>query len=86
MRLDRNALKITVDGQTDVKLFPEEDEPVNILNIKRGIVSALLVPGVEEERNNEMVRTAGVVGCRSGSYRSVQARKREPDSDEHLIP
>lgn len=48
-------MKITVEGQTDVKLYPEDDEPVNILNIKRGIVSALIVPVMEEERNKQMV-------------------------------
>ena len=48
-------MKITVEGQTDVKLFPEDDEPANILNIKRGIVSALIVPVMEEEKNNKMV-------------------------------
>uniref|UniRef100_A0A673C6Z0 Vitellogenin domain-containing protein n=1 Tax=Sphaeramia orbicularis TaxID=375764 RepID=A0A673C6Z0_9TELE len=56
----RNALKITVEGQTDVKLFPEDDEPVNILNIKRGIVSALIVPVMEEEKNKEMATVHGV--------------------------
>uniref|UniRef100_A0A3B5BN20 Vitellogenin domain-containing protein n=1 Tax=Stegastes partitus TaxID=144197 RepID=A0A3B5BN20_9TELE len=53
--MEKNPLKITVEGQTDVRLYPEDDEPVNILNIKRGIVSALLVPVMEEERNKEMV-------------------------------
>ncbi|XP_053193160.1 apolipoprotein B-100-like [Scomber japonicus] len=56
----KNVLKITVEGQTDVKLFPEDDEPVNILNIKRGIVSALIVPVMEEERNKEMATVHGV--------------------------
>lgn len=55
VHVNRNTLKITVEGQTDVKLYPEDDEPVNILNIKRGIVSALMVPVMEEEKNNEMV-------------------------------
>ncbi|XP_054618361.1 apolipoprotein B-100-like [Dunckerocampus dactyliophorus] len=56
----KNPLKITVEGQTDVKLFPEEDEPVNILNIKRGIVSSLLVPAMEEDRNNKMATVYGI--------------------------
>uniref|UniRef100_A0A672H2F1 Vitellogenin domain-containing protein n=1 Tax=Salarias fasciatus TaxID=181472 RepID=A0A672H2F1_SALFA len=51
----RNTLKVTVEGQTEVKLYPGEDEPINILNIKRGIVSALIVPVMEEEKNKEMV-------------------------------
>uniref|UniRef100_A0A3Q1GCQ1 Vitellogenin domain-containing protein n=1 Tax=Acanthochromis polyacanthus TaxID=80966 RepID=A0A3Q1GCQ1_9TELE len=53
--MEKNTLKFTVEGQTDVILFPEDDEPVNILNIKRGIVSALLVPVMEEDKNKEMV-------------------------------
>lgn len=55
VHVNRNTLKITVEGQTDVRLYPEDNEPVNILNIKRGIVSALMVPVMEEEKNNEMV-------------------------------
>lgn len=53
--LNRNPLKITVEGEGDVKLYPEGDEPVNILNIKRGIVSALIVPMVEEEMTKNLV-------------------------------
>lgn len=52
---NRNPLKVTVEGESDVKLYPEGDEPVNILNIKRGIVSALMVPIVEEEMTKSMV-------------------------------
>lgn len=54
--LSRNPLKVMVEGQTGVKLFPEEDETTTILNIKRGIVSALIVPALEEEKNKDMVR------------------------------
>ncbi|XP_037101237.1 apolipoprotein B-100-like isoform X1 [Syngnathus acus] len=56
----KNPLKITVERHTDVKIFPEEDEPVNILNIKRGIVSSLLVPVMEEEKNNKMPTVYGI--------------------------
>lgn len=38
--------------EQDVKLYPEEDEPINILNIKRGIVSALMVPDIDETKFN----------------------------------
>uniref|UniRef100_A0AAX7VP99 Vitellogenin domain-containing protein n=1 Tax=Astatotilapia calliptera TaxID=8154 RepID=A0AAX7VP99_ASTCA len=58
--MEKNTLKITVEGQTDVRLYPEDNEPVNILNIKRGIVSALMVPVMEEEKNNEMPTVHGV--------------------------
>nr|XP_046228823.1 apolipoprotein B-100-like [Scatophagus argus] len=56
----KNLLKVAVEEQTSVKLYPEDDEPVNILNIKRGIVSALLVPVMEEENNKKMPTVHGV--------------------------
>lgn len=43
----RNPLKFSVDSETRVQVYPETDETVNILNIKRGIVSAFMVPTVE---------------------------------------
>uniref|UniRef100_A0A3Q3G180 Vitellogenin domain-containing protein n=1 Tax=Labrus bergylta TaxID=56723 RepID=A0A3Q3G180_9LABR len=52
----RDAM-ITVEGDLQVKLYPEDDEPVNILNIKRGIVSSLIVPVMEEDKNKIMVAT-----------------------------
>lgn len=52
----RNILKVAVEGHTDVKLFPEEGEPVNILNIKRGIISTLMVPEINKEETKEMVQ------------------------------
>jgi len=45
-----------VEQVTSVSIYPEKDEPENILNIKRGIISALLVPVLEEEHNKKMVR------------------------------
>lgn len=48
-------MKFTVEGDDDIQLFPEDDEPVNILNIKRGLISALAVPVLEEDRNRIMV-------------------------------
>lgn len=51
----RNPLKFTMEEVTNVQLFPETDEPVNILNIKRGIVSALMVPFMEDKHYSHMV-------------------------------
>lgn len=51
----RNPLKFTVDEVTSIQLYAETDEPVNILNIKRGIVSALMVPVMEDDENSLMV-------------------------------
>lgn len=47
----RTALKFTVDDNSDIQLFPETDEAVKILNIKRGIISALMVPMKDEKRS-----------------------------------
>lgn len=37
-----------VDGK-QVILYPHNDEPVNVLNMKRGIISSLLVPDETQE-------------------------------------
>ncbi|KAM4625194.1 apolipoprotein B-100 [Polymixia lowei] len=58
--MEKNPLKFTVERVTNVHLYPEPDEPVNILNIKRGIVSALMVPVMEEEQNSLMSTVHGV--------------------------
>uniref|UniRef100_A0A8C0UMN6 Apolipoprotein B n=1 Tax=Cyanistes caeruleus TaxID=156563 RepID=A0A8C0UMN6_CYACU len=42
--MSKNELKFSIQDGTKVKLYPEKDEPLNILNLKRGIISALLVP------------------------------------------
>ncbi|KAL7389148.1 hypothetical protein ABVT39_027149 [Epinephelus coioides] len=56
----KNVLKIRVKEQTRVTLYPEDDEPINILNIKRGIISALIVPVMEEDENKKMATVHGV--------------------------
>ncbi|XP_036405455.1 apolipoprotein B-100-like [Megalops cyprinoides] len=58
--MEKNPLKLTVEGESKVSLFPEADEPTNILNIKRGIISALLVPVLEEEKNSNMATLHGL--------------------------
>lgn len=58
--MEKNVLKVKVERETDPELFPEEDEPISILNIKRGIVSALLVPVMDEEKNKNMVTIHGM--------------------------
>ncbi|NWR73268.1 APOB protein, partial [Centropus unirufus] len=42
--MSRHELKFSIQDGTKVKLYPEKDEPLNVLNLKRGIISALLVP------------------------------------------
>ncbi|XP_041660840.1 apolipoprotein B-100-like [Cheilinus undulatus] len=52
--MERYPLKVVVEGVYDVKLYPEEGETTTILNIKRGIISALAVPLEEKEKNKNM--------------------------------
>ncbi|XP_065112516.1 apolipoprotein B-100 isoform X1 [Paramisgurnus dabryanus] len=58
--MEKHHLKFTVEGDNNIKLFPEEDELINILNIKRGIISALAVPLLEEEKNKDMPTIYGL--------------------------
>uniref|UniRef100_A0A4W4F378 Vitellogenin domain-containing protein n=1 Tax=Electrophorus electricus TaxID=8005 RepID=A0A4W4F378_ELEEL len=58
--MEKNPLKVTVEGDDDIKLFPEDNELINILNIKRGIISALAVPVLEEEMNKRMPTIYGL--------------------------
>ncbi|KAM6969587.1 apolipoprotein B-100 [Tautogolabrus adspersus] len=57
--MEKSPLKFTVDDATGVELFPETDEPVNILNIKRGIISALMVPLLEDSQHKLMSTVHG---------------------------
>ncbi|XP_032441947.1 apolipoprotein Bb, tandem duplicate 1 [Xiphophorus hellerii] len=52
--MERHPLKFVVEGEYDVKLFPADGETTTVLNFKRGIVSALAVPLLEEEKNSNM--------------------------------
>lgn len=45
-----------IEGLYDVKLYPEEGETTTVLNFKRGIISALAVPVLEEDKNKNMVQ------------------------------
>ncbi|XP_056151440.1 apolipoprotein B-100 [Lampris incognitus] len=49
--MERKPLRFTVEQVTTVQLYPDPHEPVNILNIKRGIVSALMAPVIEEDQH-----------------------------------
>ncbi|XP_005400416.1 PREDICTED: apolipoprotein B-100 isoform X2 [Chinchilla lanigera] len=47
--MSKYELRLAIPEGKQVLLYPEENEPKHILNIKRGIVSALLVPPETEE-------------------------------------
>ncbi|KAI3364234.1 hypothetical protein L3Q82_011034, partial [Scortum barcoo] len=69
--MERYPLKVVVEGVYDVKLYPEDGETTTILNIKRGIVSALAVPLLEEDKNKNMPTIHGK--CKT--YYTVNARE-----------
>ncbi|MED6267510.1 hypothetical protein CHARACLAT_013010 [Characodon lateralis] len=52
--MKKYPLKFVVEGEYDVKLYPEDGEMTTILNFKRGIVSGLAVPLLEEDKNKNM--------------------------------
>uniref|UniRef100_A0A7N6FMC1 Vitellogenin domain-containing protein n=1 Tax=Anabas testudineus TaxID=64144 RepID=A0A7N6FMC1_ANATE len=52
--MEKYPLKFVIEGVYDVKLYPEDGETTTILNIKRGIISALAVPLLEEDKNKNM--------------------------------
>ncbi|KAG8011367.1 hypothetical protein GBF38_006124, partial [Nibea albiflora] len=69
--MERYPLKVMVEGAYDVKLYPEDGETTTILNIKRGIISALAVPLLQEEKNKNMPTIHGK--CKT--YYTVNARE-----------
>uniref|UniRef100_A0A3P8TSZ4 Vitellogenin domain-containing protein n=1 Tax=Amphiprion percula TaxID=161767 RepID=A0A3P8TSZ4_AMPPE len=69
--MERYPLKVVVEGEYDVKLYPEDGETTTVLNFKRGIVSALAVPLVEEKKNKRMPTIHGK--CKT--YYTINARE-----------
>ncbi|KYO48892.1 apolipoprotein B-100 [Alligator mississippiensis] len=59
--MSQHELKFNMQDGTKVQLYPEKHESVNILNIKRGIISALLVP-METEDKTKIVPMDTVYG------------------------
>ncbi|XP_045898204.1 apolipoprotein B-100-like, partial [Micropterus dolomieu] len=60
VEMEKYPLKVVVEGVYDVKLYPEDGETTTILNIKRGIISALAVPLLEEDKNRNMPTIHGI--------------------------
>ncbi|XP_053345355.1 apolipoprotein Bb, tandem duplicate 1 [Clarias gariepinus] len=57
-QMEKHPLKVIVED--DIKLYPEDDELINILNIKRGVISALAVPALQDEKNKNMPTIYGM--------------------------
>nr|XP_061806662.1 apolipoprotein B-100-like [Nerophis lumbriciformis] len=70
-QMERYPLKVVVEGVSDVKLYPEHGETTTTLNIKRGIISALAVPLMEQDKTKEMPTIHGT--CKT--YYTINARE-----------
>uniref|UniRef100_A0A8C1G4P6 Apolipoprotein B-100-like n=1 Tax=Cyprinus carpio TaxID=7962 RepID=A0A8C1G4P6_CYPCA len=80
LAMEKNPLNFVVEQVTSVSIYPEKDEPENILNIKRGIISALLVPVLEKEHNEKMSTIHGI--CKTDV--TVNSRK-DIDTDVTVV-
>ncbi|KAK2843259.1 hypothetical protein Q7C36_011474 [Tachysurus vachellii] len=58
--MERSTLSFEVEQVVKVSIYPEKDESENIVNIKQGIISALLVPVIEQEHNRLMATIHGM--------------------------
>ncbi|TDH00513.1 hypothetical protein EPR50_G00189240 [Perca flavescens] len=72
--MERYPLKVVVEGVYDVKLYPEDGETTTILNIKRGIISALAVPLLEEDMRTKSIFQPTIHGKCKTDYK-VNARE-----------
>ncbi|XP_054825988.1 apolipoprotein B-100 [Eublepharis macularius] len=71
--MSQYELKFSVQDGKKVQLYPEENEPVHILNLKRGIISALIVP-METEDNVRTLSMDTIYG-KCDSDIEVESRK-----------
>ncbi|XP_004387651.3 apolipoprotein B-100 [Trichechus manatus latirostris] len=63
--MSKNELRLTIPAGKQVFLYPGKDEPKHILNIKRGIISALLVPLETEEAKRVLFMDTVYGNCSS---------------------
>ncbi|XP_075779540.1 apolipoprotein B-100 [Pelodiscus sinensis] len=87
-------LKFSTQDEKKIQLYSEKDEPMNILNIKRGIISALIVP-TETEDNVKTISMDTIYGkCdseveikdRKGNIASVISINRNLKTCENFNP
>uniref|UniRef100_A0A8D2K4M6 Apolipoprotein B-100 n=1 Tax=Theropithecus gelada TaxID=9565 RepID=A0A8D2K4M6_THEGE len=71
--MSRYELKLVIPEGKQVFLYPEKDEPTHILNIKRGIISALLVPPETEETKQVLFLDTVYGNC--STHFTVKTRK-----------
>ncbi|XP_004839127.2 apolipoprotein B-100 [Heterocephalus glaber] len=71
--MSRYELRLAIPEGKQAVLYPEENEPAHILNIKRGIISALLVPPETEEAQQELFLDTVYGNC--STHTAVKTRK-----------
>ncbi|ELV11105.1 Apolipoprotein B-100 [Tupaia chinensis] len=71
--MSRFELKLVMPEGKQVFLYPEKDEPKHILNIKRGIISALLVPPETEVSKQVLFQDTVYGNC--STHLTVKTRK-----------
>ncbi|XP_077443504.1 apolipoprotein Bb, tandem duplicate 1 [Stigmatopora argus] len=87
--MERYPLKVVVEGMNDVKLYPEHGETTTTLNIKRGIISALAVPLMEQDEEmptiHGMCKTHYAVNAREDIATDISL-ERDLSSCDKFVP
>ncbi|XP_023475214.2 apolipoprotein B-100 [Equus caballus] len=92
--MSKYDLRLAVPEGKQVLLYPEKDEPKHILNIKRGIISALLVPPETEEATQVLFLDTVYGNCssnftvktRKGNVATEISIERNLDKCDHFKP
>ncbi|XP_045405079.1 apolipoprotein B-100 [Lemur catta] len=92
--MSKYELRLAVPEGKQVFLYPEQGEPKHILNIKRGIISALLVPPETEEAKQVMFldtvygncSTQFAVKTRKGNVATEISTERNLQQCDHFKP
>ncbi|XP_006835311.1 PREDICTED: apolipoprotein B-100 [Chrysochloris asiatica] len=92
--MSKYELRLTIPEGKQVLLYPNKDEPKHILNIKRGIISALLVPPETEEAKQVMFLDTVYGNCssdfivktRTGNVATEVSIERNLEKCDHFKP
>ncbi|XP_075840088.1 apolipoprotein B-100 [Microtus pennsylvanicus] len=92
--MSRFELKLATPEGKQVVLYPDKDEPTHILNIKRGIISALLVPPETEEDKQVLLldtvygncSTQVTVNSRKGTVATEMSTERNLQQCDGFLP
>ncbi|MGH0148147.1 UNVERIFIED_CONTAM: hypothetical protein FKN15_012101 [Acipenser sinensis] len=79
----KNVLKFSIQGGDHVSLYPDSGEPENILNVKRGIITALMAP-MESDKNIKTIPMDTVYG-KCDSELTVNTRKADSSATDITV-